>query len=156
VAGSAGCGVQSRFTSPAAILLGLLFCILLSACATTEPVRPYKLYPGPERQLAELAVVQMGQAGAAEFNGRPVSRRDWSEVHLLPGEHTVRWLTQFGASVMVEPSGFATGGAEIRVHLQAGETYRLMADRTTGYGYRMYFWIENATTGTVVAGTRKP
>jgi len=136
-----------------AMLLG----ILLAACATgPEPVHSYKLYTGPVRPLAELAVVQLGDAYDTEFNGRPVSRRDWSEVHLLPGEHTIRWQAEFGVSVMIEPSGFASRGREAGVQLEAGKVYRLRADRTTGPGYRTYLWIQEASTGAVVAGTRKP
>lgn len=141
----------------AAISRAPLFGLLLAACATAPgPVWSYKLYPGPERPVTELAVVRMGEASAAEFNGRPVSSRDWTEVHLLPGEYTVRWQAGFGVSVLIEPSGYATGGRESRVCLDAGQTYRLRADRTTGHGYRMFFWIEDVATGAVVAGTRKP
>jgi hypothetical protein len=39
-------------------------------------------------------------------------------------------------------------------NLVAGHTYIIQADRTTGYGYRMYLWIEDAETGEVVAGTK--
>jgi hypothetical protein len=135
----------------------VLLCIVASACATgPEEVHSYKLYAGPERPLETLAVVQLGNADAAEFNGRLVTRGDWSEVHLLPGEHVIRWQTEFGVSVTIEPSGFATRGTEVTAQLEAGRVYRLRADRTTGPGYRAYLWIEDASTGAVVAGTRKP
>jgi hypothetical protein len=135
----------------------VLLCIVASACATApEEAHPYKLYAGPERPLEELAVVQLGNADAAEFNGRLVTRGDWSEVHLLPGEHVIRWQTEFGVSVMIEPTGFATYGTEMTAQLEAGRVYRLRADRTKGVGYRAYLWIEDASTGAVVAGTRKP
>ena len=154
--GNACCSIRiGRFV--AAISLVPFVGLLLTACATAPaPVWSYKLYPGPERPVTELAVVRMGDASAAEFNGRPVARRDWTEVHLLPGEYTVRWQVVFGVSVLIEPSGYATGGWEARVPLEAGQTYRLRADRTTGHGYRMFFWIEDVATGAVVAGTRKP
>ena len=135
----------------------MLLCIVASACATgPEEVHSYKLYAGPERPLETLAVVQLGDADAAEFNGRLVTRGDWSEVHLLPGEHVIRWQTEFGVSVMIEPSGFATRSTEVIAQLEAGRVYRLRADRTKGLGYRAYLWIEDASTGAVVAGTRKP
>lgn len=136
-----------------AVLLG----IVASACATApEEVHPYKLYPGPERPLAELAVVKLGNAVAAEFDSRLVMRGDWSEVHLLPGEHTIRWQAEFGVSVMIEPSGFATRGSQVVAQLEAGQVYRLRAERTTGPGYRAYLWIEDASTGAVLAGMRRP
>jgi hypothetical protein len=135
----------------------VLLCIVASACATApEEVHSYKLYPGPERPLEALVVVRLGNAYAAEFNGRLVTRGDWSEVHLLPGEHTIRWQTEFGVSVTIEPSGFATRGTEVIVQLEAGRVYRLSADRTKGRGYRTYLWIEDASTGAVVAGARIP
>ncbi len=145
----------SRFR--AVLFWGVFSCAGFSACASgPEPVHSYKLYPGQTRPVSELAVVQMGDAGAAEFNGRPVYRQDWSDVHLLPGKHEIRWQTEFGVSVMIEPSGFATHGRRFTVELDAGEVYSLRSGRTTGPGYRVFFWIEEASTGAVIAGTRKP
>ena len=130
---------------------------LLAACASgPRETQAYKLYPGPVRPATELAIVQMGDAERAEFDGRVASGRDWTEVHLLPGEHRIRWQTEFGVSVMVEPSGFATGGNDVRVTLAAGHVYALKADRTTGPGYRMFFWIRDETTREVIAGEAKP
>lgn len=129
--------------------------LLLLACAAL-PDLPYKLYPGPVRPDSELAIVRLGDAGAAKFDGRIAARGDWSEVLLLPGEHLIEWQTEFGVSVLVEPSGFATGGNEAKVMLLAGHVYTLRADRTTGPGYRMFFWIHDDTTQQVIAGTPKP
>lgn len=128
---------------------------LVAACAT-KPAPAFKLYPGPERGDSELAIVRLGDAGAAEFDGRLAAQGDWSEVRLLPGEHTIRWQTEFGVSVMIEPSGFATGGNEATVTLEAGHVYTLKADRTTGPGYRMFFWIRDNTAQRVIAGDPKP
>lgn len=132
-------------------------CVWLAACAgTPQETFAYKLYPGPARPAAELAIVRLGDAQEALFDGRPVGQGDWSEAHLLPGRHRIEWQSEFGASVMVEPSGSVTGGEAVEVDLVAGRTYVLRADRTTGYGYRLYFWIEDAATGAVVAGEPKP
>jgi hypothetical protein len=137
------------------VALGLA--ALLMACASgPRETHAYKLYPGPARPATELAIVQMGDAGAATFDGRVASAGDWTEVHLLPGEHSVRWQTEFLVSVMVEPGGFATGGNEALVTLAAGRVYSLRADRTTGPGYRMYFWIRDETTREIVAGEPLP
>lgn len=127
------------------------------ACATSpRETQPYKLYPGPVRPAAEFAIVQMGDAGAAEFDGRAASARDWTEVHLLPGEHRIRWQTEFGVSAMVDPAMFVTGGNEASVTLAAGHVYSLRADRTTGPGYRLFFWITDDTSREIVAGEPKP
>jgi hypothetical protein len=74
----------------------------------------------------------------------------------MPGEHTIKWQTEFSVSVLVEPSGWATGGEQADVTLVAGHVYTLKADRTTGPGYRMFFWIRDDTAQQVIAGTRKP
>ena len=129
--------------------------LLLVACAAL-PETPYKLYPGPVQPDSDIAIVRLGDAGAAKFDGRIAARGDWSEVLLLPGEHLIEWQTEFGVSVLVEPSGFATGGNEAKVMLVAGHVYTLRADRTTGPGYRMFFWIRDDTTQQVIAGTPKP
>jgi hypothetical protein len=139
------------------LLLCCALCACLGACAGAPP-QPfaYKLYPGPVRPASELAVVRFGDAQYVAFDGRPTSHADWTEVHLLPGTHRIDWQSEFGVSVMVEPSGWVTGGESVDAELAAGRTYVLRADRTTGYGYRLYFWIEDEATGGVVAGERKP
>ena len=134
----------------------LLVAVLSGCAAGSAETFAYKLYPGPQRPAAELAILKLGDAQAVEIDGRPVSHADWTEVHLLPGTHAVRWQTEFLVSVMVEPSGFATGGREAEADLEAGRVYVLRSDRTTGPGYRMYFWIEDADGGHVVTGEAKP
>ena len=137
------------------VILGLA--ALPMACASgPRATQAYKLYPGPVQPAAEIAIVRMGDAGAAEFDGRRASARDWTEVHLLPGEHRIRWQTEFGVSAMVNPAMFVTGGNEASVTLAAGHVYSLRADRTTGPGYRMFFWITDDTTRGIVAGEPKP
>jgi len=130
---------------------------LLLGCAgrSTETIA-YKLYPGPLRTPSEIAIVRLGDAYTLEIDGRPVSQVDWTEVHVLPGTHVLRWQTEFLVSAMIEPTGFATGGREAVVALEAGHVYVVRADRTTGAGYRMFFWIEEADSGRVVAGKAKP
>jgi hypothetical protein len=127
------------------------------ACASTRgDYHAYKLYPGPARPGSDLAIVRLADAAVAEFDGRAASRGDWTEVHLLPGDHRIRWQAEFGVSVMIEPTGLAAGGRETDVTLVAGHVYSLRADRTTGPGYRMFFWIRDDTAGQVIAGTPKP
>lgn len=148
------------FGAPRRVLSTLMMLALVTlptACTSGPKVtQAYKLYPGPVRPAAGFAIVRMGDAGGAEFDGRGVSASDWTEVHLLPGAHRIRWHTEFGVSAMVDPAMFVTGGDEASVTLEPGHVYSLRADRTTGPGYRMFFWITDDTTRKVVAGTPKP
>jgi hypothetical protein len=150
---------MSSLSRRSAVRFGLSVCALclfaVAACSA-GPNHVYKLYPGPQRDPGEISVVRMSDVHAARINDLAVARSNWSEVHLLPGEHTIEWGREFLVSVMVEPTGFARGeGREILV-LEPGHIYTLKAERTTGPGYRMFFWIKDETTGQVVAGTPKP
>lgn len=138
-----------RFLVSAALLL-------LSACGTLHETGVYKLYPGPERPDSELATLAFGdRVYTMEVDGLKVSSGDYSEVKLLPGEHRINWGATFGVSVMVNPAMFDRADAEQVVKLAAGHRYRVQADRTTGAGYRMFVWIEDAASGEVVAGQKK-
>jgi hypothetical protein len=116
----------------------------------------YKLYPGEERTPSELATVKLVGAYYAQIDDLLVNRADYEQVHLLPGEHNIRWGQRFAVSVMVDPEMFSEGGLIAVVELKAGHTYELHADRTYGRGYRKYFWITDAASGDVVAGEKKP
>jgi len=116
----------------------------------------YKLYPGDARPDSEIAKVKLTDSYYAHVDGLLVNKRDYEEIHLLPGEHKIRWGREFAISVMVNPSMWDEGQADVIVDLEAGRTYELHADRTTGHGYQFYLWIEDAQTGEVVAGKKKP
>jgi hypothetical protein len=116
----------------------------------------YKLYPGKERPQAELATVKLASVYYAQIDGLRVNRADFERVLLLPGEHEIHWGQWFAVSVMVDPDMFSEGGLTTMVELKAGHTYELHADRTTGHGYRKYFWITDAASGEVVAGEKMP
>jgi hypothetical protein len=128
---------------------------LLWSCASTDDI-VYKLYPGPERPDTEIVTLRLGSASELIIDGMKVDRSDYGSVTLLPGPHEIRWSTWFGVSVLVDPSGFATRESEQVVVLKTGHTYILKADRTHGHGYRTYLWIEDTSSGEVIAGTKKP
>ena len=128
---------------------------LLWGCASTDDI-VYKLYPGIERPDTEIVTLQLGSASEAIIDGMKVDRSNYGTVTLLPGPHEIRWNTWFGVSVLVDSSGFATRESEQVVELKAGHTYILKADRTYGRGYRTYLWIEDTSSGEVIAGTKKP
>jgi hypothetical protein len=124
------------------------------SCTTTEYA--YKMYGGPERPDADLSVIDLADAAGVMVGNRKVARSDYSKVRLLPGTYPVYWECLYGVSVMIEPSGFATGAKSADVDLRAGHVYSLHCDRTTGYGYQMYQWIRDDTEGRIVAGQEKP
>jgi len=129
-----------------------------SAAYRRGETHSYKRYPGPLRPSTEVAVVRLERVYSLDFNGRPVSRHDWSEVHLPPGVHLIRWRRAPAATMTIEPGGLAAGGLE-RVVLAPGKTYVLrsahVANPAAG-GHETFVWMEDAADGEVVAGTRNP
>lgn len=135
----------------------LVTLLLLPTIGCSDTVHVYKMYGGPQRPDAELAIVTLGDSTTAAVVGeRKVSRSNYSQLALRPGAYTIRWACLYGVSVMVEPSGWATGEASGEVLLEAGHRYTTHCDRTTGPGYETFQWLKDDTTGTVVAGARKP
>jgi hypothetical protein len=127
--------------------------VLAAGCASTGAGHVYKLYPGEVRSTDQVAIIQMDVAGAS-VGGMPVRSADWAEIHVLPGRHLVRWSNEFGASVMVVPSGSIGAVARAEVDLEAGHVYALRGAR--GGGAKIYLWIHDTTSGRVVAGQEKP
>jgi hypothetical protein len=131
--------------------------ILLAGCTSNStPPGPYKLYPGPARPTAELARLKLGDAFAVRLDGLMVAASDWDQVVLLPGPHQVDTIVEYGASVMVEPSGFGHASTHLEADLAAGHTYVIHYARTHGEGYQVWLWMEDAANESVVAVKKKP
>jgi hypothetical protein len=153
VATTGRAGLHVRFSVASYIII--IFSMLLSGCATpTSAV--YKLYPGPTKSQSEIATLELYNASSVVIDGLNVSHGDYAVVHLLPGDHHLTWTSVHGVSVLIEPSMFAHKDSQHEITLEEGHTYRLRSDRTTGHGYRIYNWIEDITSGSVIAGTKKP
>jgi hypothetical protein len=135
--------------------LALLSCaIILAGCAGLTP-DIYRGYVGKDAQQSEVAIVRGETAAIYEINGtklkHPDSERYYREVYLPPGEHTIRLYRWFGVSVLIVPKGYIEVVSEpFSLNLKAGHIYELHADRTTGV-IRIIVWIEDSTTGEVVA-----
>lgn len=141
----------------AALGCALLLLLILSGCAAGSPKGIYRAHYGVEPPESELATLDLGAAYELIIDDRYyVSRGEYGTVKLPAGNHRMQWSTWFGVSVMVEPSGYAAFGIVSDVSLEAGHTYKLCADRTTGHGYRVYHWIEDRTAGRIVYGEKKP
>lgn len=146
-----------RFHPTARCLVTVAIIVLMSACGSYRSDHVYKLYPGPELPDSDVATLKFGNlVYVVEIDGLRVSAADYGAVKLLPGVHSIQWEATFVVSVMVNASGFDRAEVDNVALLSAGHKYILEADRTTGHGYRMYLWIEDAETGEVVAGVRKP
>ena len=144
-------------TSAQALAGALLLLLILAGCAASVPKGVYRAHYGAVPPESELATLEPGAAYELIIDERYyVSGRKYGTVKLPAGPHRVWWATWFGVSVMVEPSGQAAFGIVSDVSLEAGRTYRLCADRTTGHGYRVYHWIEDRTEGRVLWGEKKP
>jgi hypothetical protein len=149
----AGCGPE-RGRCPAAAVALAAAANCLTACSTPQYV--YKMYGGSQRPDSEISVIDLGNAVGVRVGDRKVAHSDYSRIQLLPGAYPVYWECLYGVSVMIEPSGFATGARSADVELRAGHVYSLHCDRTTGYGYQTYQWVWDDTEGRLVAGRMKP
>jgi len=108
------------------------------------------------RPDSKIAKVNCAESYYAYIYGLMINKLDYEEAHLFPGDQKIVRGRGFPDSVLVNPSMFDEGQEEAVVNLKAGHTYELHADRTHGHGYQLYFWIQDAQTGEVVAGTKKP
>jgi hypothetical protein len=134
----------------------ILFSILLG-CADVSSKGVYRGYSGVEPAESEFAVLDLGTADEAIIDDTyHVSRRKYSTAKLLAGVHKIKWTASFGVSVLIEPSGYAAFGVISNVNFEAGHVYKFSQDRTTGRGYKVFFWIEDMTSGKIVWGTKKP
>ena len=149
--------MKTAVSGTSACLGPLMLLTLALACASTGMGHAYKLYPGPPRPPDELATLRFGsRVFLVQVDGMLVQASDYEVVELLPGEHEIRWSATFLISPYVEPSMSAKAEAKVTVELLAGHAYSVHTDRTTGPGYDLYLWIEEAGSGEVVAGRKKP
>ena len=119
---------------------------------TTEVFRGYS---GPDLADDALATVELGGAEWVEIGDIGFRRGEYGSVKLLPGSHRIEWGVTFAVSFLIDPRMYVPAERSATVMLEAGHSYRLGADRTTGPGYRIYFWIEEPATGEVVWGSKK-
>jgi hypothetical protein len=157
------------------ILIAPALLALIAACASPADKghKPYtyKLYPGPARPVGEIAVVRLGDGVVARLDGLGAARRDWDQVLLFPGDHTIEWRKSFEGQSFEGQSfgGQSFGHKAVAVQLKAGHVYSLHA-QTTPRTVRphppraggavprpedarfVYLWIDDDTTGQLVAG----
>ncbi len=136
--------------------LTLLILGLLSGCATPDKeLIAHKGYAGSEIPDESIAIVKLEDAGWAQFGDLRVERPKYNSIKLQPGTYHVAYEVTFGVSYLVDTRMIVSYTAYLPANLQAGRIYKLRGDRTYGYGYRVFFWIED-DSGEVIAGTKKP
>lgn len=141
---------------------GFVLAALSSGCASPQK-DAYIGYLGPEPAADEIVELQLGDAAWVRidnpdipYSDMLVHRADYARVKLLPGRYRIEWGKVFGFSPYVNPAVLAEYDGGETVLLERGHVYTLRADRTTGPGFIIYFWVEDETMGTVAAGHRKP
>ena len=143
---------------PAAFIWMPVILAMFIGCAADHPKKVYRVPSyGLELPKSSLAELDMGTACEVVIDDMHyVSAAKYRSVTLAAGVHGIRWTVVFGVSVMVDPSGYAGYEALSNVNFEAGHHYKLSADRTTGQGCRVFFWIEDMTAKKVVYGEKKP
>ncbi len=146
--------IGSRLKFIKIVMIWCAFLAFVVACAP-KPDR-YVGYEGPSKQLSEVAVLRAVGASIWEIDGErfqhPDPDRYYSEAHLLPGDYQVTAYRWFGVSVLIVPRGYIEVTRRFYLSMEPGHVYELHADRTTGPGFRVFFWVKDATTGAIVAG----
>ncbi len=158
------------------IAIALLLALLSSGCATM------KAYEGPELPRSEIAVLDVGHRHGGvlgliygivpvpayrhrtyiyEIDGKKKGLR--REIHILPGQHTARVHYWRNPDVTFCVGGYAgsdgcianyeTRDLSIDFTAEAGHEYRIPAERRDE---RNWIWVEDITTGKVVAGEKPP
>ena len=136
----------------------LIWALAVSACAGIKP-DTLNSYDREQKPDSEVALVRMVSSGLAAIDGAGLPQHPdadhyyYREIRLLPGRHTLALRNEWGASVLVSPTGRVGGSESFTLDLQAGHLYELHSDRTHG-AVQLFFWIEDATANTVVAGTK--
>lgn len=109
---------------PTTILL--LVVATFTGCISPPERRAYQVHPGPPLPDAEVAVVMLGDAAVARFDGLTAVRGDWTEVRLRPGPHRIEWATDVPeASSPLADLAWLSHAMRFEAVLEAGHTYSL-------------------------------
>jgi hypothetical protein len=142
-------------TSTVIVCIVFISLSILAGCvAPREIYRGYSEIDLREEELCTLDITQAYDVIIDDMHY--VNSGKYGTVKLAAGPHKIKWVGNFVVSVLVEPSGHAIFNVISDVNLEAGHDYKLLMDRTTGRGYKVYFWIEDTTTGERVWGRKKP
>lgn len=139
----------------------LLFVIAIVGCAGPAP-DTHREFVNEALQESEIAVVRAVSADIYSIDGarlkHPDSDKYYSEIYLPPGQHEIIIYRRFAVSAMLRLKGYIEAVSEpLSVELEAGHIYSLNGDRSTGDpDIWVGLWIEDTTTGEVIARSKQP
>ena len=157
---------MSHFRETRTAVGAVLTACLISGCAST----PFKAYDGPDLPEHEAVLLDWSACGVScdiTIDGRALPRhalfvtgrlpieRAW----LKPGTHVIEFNGSFGYTGDFYIRRFVTYQNSATIPMRAGHRYAVIHKRKRGWGmgnFRDYLWIENATTGEIVAGSAPP
>ena len=137
--------------------LTISLALILSACSA-KPEEVYRGYGGPDLPNASLVTVNLKNRAIewVECNDLRVDGKQYGAIKLLPGTYRIRYRATFAVSYAIDSRGRVSREVTATVVLKAGHTYELRAERTTGHGYKLFFWIEDVQETSIIWGEKKP
>jgi hypothetical protein len=129
-------------------LVGVLVAAALTSSCATNPKPNYKLYPGPVRPAAELAVVRVD--GPLRIDGLVAHGGDWRQVELLPGYHSIGWERWLNLGESAGVAEWVVRSFVEVAYLEAGRVYALGA-HATGVGERSGMRLQDVDSGELIA-----
>ena len=86
-----------------------------------------------------------------EIDGNPPTNKNYAE--LKPGLHNIEYGGEIGTSFLLNPKMSDKYNYSATINMLANHTYKVLHERTYFYkGYNDYFWIEDKTSGEILAG----
>jgi hypothetical protein len=136
-----------EFLNSAFFVIVLVIAIDLASCASTETAHKEPV----QGESAILDWSGWSSGDIFEIDGNEQTNQDRAE--LKPGKHNIRYGGKIGTSFLLNPKMSDSYDYSASIDMRAGHTYKVIHERTYGYGsYEDYFWIEDTTTGEIMAG----
>ncbi len=104
----------------------LLTTLTLGGCFS-----PYRAYPGPKRAYREVGYVMVNRLTITEIDGKPVAGIGPSEMHFLPGPHSLVATAAWESPVGVYPWFHKEATNRIYFTILPRHQYTLTADATS-------------------------
>ena len=165
--------LSTALRNPLPLVVGLA--LLLLGCSM---IKVDKVYEGPELTKSELSVIEknyshgwmLGLWGilpipmsfrhstdVLEIDGHKSAGYRYGSYHVRPGQHMakVRYVGHGPVDLCSEFECIFAHRASLTINFttEAGHEYRIPAERR---GERNWIWVEDITTGKVVAGEKPP